>query len=242
MKTNNLALALCLLPILYSCAPPAASQELDESCNETKCSEQDLNAPVDGKPAPKSPAKPTPPPPIQGQRFQFPAFQSNWGLKKELYDKMERYYDTNSRDFANTRYAVIIDFSQHSSQRRFYLFDLETQKVERYLTSHGLNSDQNNDGFADSFSNIEGSKQSSLGFYRTLGTYSGKHGYSMRLEGLSSSNSNAFARAIVVHPADYVNEETPRSGRSWGCPALDPDVSKAIIDKIKNGSVLLIDF
>ncbi len=238
MKTNNIALALLLLPILYSCAPPAASQELDENCTEAKCSEQDLNAPVDGKPAPKSPT----PPPVQGKRFSFPAFQSSWGMSQATYDKMERYYQTNIRDFANTRYAVIIDFRQHSSKRRFYLFDLETQRVDRYLTSHGLNSDQNNDGYADSFSNVEGSKQSSLGFYRTLGTYIGKHGYSMRLEGLSNTNSNAYERAIVVHPADYVSEETPRSGRSWGCPALDPDVSKEIIDKIKNGSVMLIDF
>ena len=261
MKTIKFALASLSLAILASCAPPLESQGNEEqSCVGQKCSETDINAPVDptadteenenggstvglpGAPGENPSGTPaTNPAPIQGKRYSFPAFQTSWGLPKRMYDKMERYYQDNIRDFSNTRYVTIVDFSQHSSKKRFYLFDLQTQKVERYLTTHGRNSDLNNDGFADSFSNVEGSKQSSLGFYKTLGTYTGQWGHSMRLEGLSDTNSNAYRRAIVVHPADYVQEEIPRAGRSWGCPALDPDVSRSIIERIKSGSLMLID-
>ena len=82
---------------------------------------------------------------------------------------------------------------------------------------------------------------SSLGFYRTLQTYNGKHGLSLRLEGLSPTNSNAAEPAIVMHPADYVSDSAPKAGRSWGCPALDPNESSSMISRVKNGSVLLID-
>jgi hypothetical protein len=238
MTTFNYALFFLVASLTLSCAPPAPSAgEEDESCALANCSEADLNAPVPNNPEEEEPNNP----PEQGPRYAFPTYQSSWGLPRAMYEKMQRYYQTNIRDFANTRFVTIIDFNQHSSKKRLYLFDLETQTVERFLTSHGLNSDKNNDGYADSFSNIEGSKQSSLGFYRTKGTYIGKHGYSMRLEGLSSTNSKAEERAIVIHPANYVEEEVPRSGRSWGCPALDPDFSKIIIDRIKGGSVILID-
>ena len=66
-------------------------------------------------------------------------------------------------------------------------------------------------------------------------------GLSLRLEGLSPTNSNAAERAIVMHPADYVSDSAPKAGRSWGCPALDPNVSSSMISRVKNGSVLLID-
>jgi len=79
----------------------------------------------------------------------------------------------------------------------------------------------------------------------TGGTYVGKHGYSLRLEGKEPSfNDNAYARSIVVHGADYVTEEFAklhgRLGRSQGCPALPPNLSKQVIDRIKGGSCLFI--
>lgn len=82
------------------------------------------------------------------------------------------------------------------------------------------------------------SRQSSLGVYRTAETYQGKHGYSLRLDGLSpGKNSNARKRAIVVHGADYASprhlQKYDKLGRSWGCPALPREQSRAIIDIIK---------
>lgn len=148
------------------------------------------------------------------------------------------YLTKYANDFQNQNYLVVIDFSQHSSKKRFYLVNLRNGDVEPYLTAHGSGSDSDGDGWANRFSNAEGSKASSLGFYRTLGTYSGKWGYSMLLQGLSSTNSNAYDRAIVVHGASYVSEKDRRAGRSWGCPALDMSVRTSIINRIKGGALM----
>ena len=98
---------------------------------------------------------------------------------------------------------------------------------------------------ASNFSNALQSYKSSLGFYQTLGTYMGGHGYSLRLEGLEKGiNDNANRRDIVIHGAPYVNESLIRSqgyiGRSWGCPALPENLNKPIINTIKNGTCLFI--
>lgn len=140
--------------------------------------------------------------------------------------------------FANQDYLTVIDYSQHSSRRRFYLIDLKSGKVERYLVAHGSGSDPNRDGYADKFSNEDGSKATSLGFYRTLSTYSGKWGTSLLLQGLSSTNSNAYDRAVVMHGASYVQESSNHAGLSWGCPALDLDVKDSVIRRIKDGALI----
>ena len=72
--------------------------------------------------------------------------------------------------------------------------------------------------------------------------YIGKNGYSLRLKGLERGvNDYAYQRAIVVHGAAYVsaaNIKNGKIGRSWGCPAVRPDLAKPIINTIKNDSVL----
>jgi hypothetical protein len=96
---------------------------------------------------------------------------------------------------------------------------------------------------AVSFSNQPGSRRSSLGLFRTEDIYRGRHGASLRLEGLEPGiNDNAMDRALVIHGAAYVNsrvvEAFGRLGRSWGCPALDRRVTGAIINRIKGGSAV----
>lgn len=147
------------------------------------------------------------------------------------------YLKKYGSNFDNDGYLVVIDYSQHSSRKRFYLINLNSGKVERHAVAHGSGSDTDNDGYATRFSNAEGSKATSLGFYRTLGTYSGKWGYSLRLQGLSSTNSNAYERAIVIHGASYVSD-SGHAGRSWGCPALDLDISASVITRIKGGALV----
>ena len=108
--------------------------------------------------------------------------------------------------------------------------------------AHGRNTGE---AYANKFSNKPDSYQSSLGFYLTEGTYNGKNGFSMQLEGMEYGiNNRAEERAIVVHGAAYVSEGFIKSrgyiGRSHGCPALPEKLNKPIIEKIKNGSCLFI--
>jgi hypothetical protein len=138
---------------------------------------------------------------------------------------------------------TIIDYSKSSVEKRFYVIDLENKKlIYMCYIAHGKNS---GDNYAISFSNQPKSLKSSLGLFLTAETYSGKNGYSLKLDGLEKGiNDNARAREIVIHGADYVSEEFinkyGRLGRSWGCPALPENISKEIIDKISGGSCLFI--
>ncbi|MCP4439053.1 MAG: murein L,D-transpeptidase catalytic domain family protein [Aureispira sp.] len=138
---------------------------------------------------------------------------------------------------------VIIDFSKPSTAERFYLIDLETEKLlYKCLVAHGKNSGGN---LPTVFSNVPQSKKSSLGFYLTAETYSGKHGYSLRLDGIEKDfNHNARERAIVVHSANYVSQKyiqkNKRLGRSWGCPALPKELSEEIINEISDGRCIFI--
>lgn len=172
--------------------------------------------------------------------YLLPDFQPSWGLSRSVYDKAVTYMDLHEREFSNQRYVVLIDMGKHSGVKRFFLFDLDTGKLERHNVAHGSGSDPKHSGYAKRFSNKPESNQSSLGAYRTSATYSGHNGYSLRLDGLEGTNNNARRRLIVVHGAKYVNERESYAGRSSGCPALDKKVSKSVIDRIRGGALLLI--
>jgi len=143
----------------------------------------------------------------------------------------------------NRKIISIIDYSKPSTEKRFYVIDLEKkQLLYRSLVAHGMGS---GDNMAEIFSNESDSHKSTLGFYITAETYTGKNGYSLKLDGLEKGiNDNARNRDIVIHGAKYVSQDFidkyGRLGRSWGCPALPVDVSKSIIDKISGGSCLFI--
>jgi hypothetical protein len=156
----------------------------------------------------------------------------------ELLKKAVLYFDANKSKIANKKYLSVIDFSKRSTKARFYIVDMANGSVWAIHTSHGKGSDSNHDGYAESFGNVSGSGKSSLGVYKTAETYSGAHGYSLRLDGLSSTNSRARSRAVVIHPANYVREASVVQGRSLGCPAVSPSISKKLIDKIKGGSII----
>ena len=136
---------------------------------------------------------------------------------------------------------AVIDYSQPSTARRLWIFDLRQKKlVLRDLVAHGQKSGEN---FATQFSNSEGSHQSSLGLFRTQESYQGTHGYSLRMDGLEPGfNDQARDRAIVIHAADYVSplwsKREGRIGRSQGCPAVRPQVARQVVDKLKDGQFM----
>jgi hypothetical protein len=140
---------------------------------------------------------------------------------------------------------AVIDFSLPSTEPRLWVFDLaEEQLMFEELVSHGQGT---GDAMAETFSNVQGSHQSSLGLFRTMNSYYGRNGYSLRLEGLETGvNDLAYQRAIVIHGADYVSEDfirqTGRLGRSQGCPAVSREVTYPLIDSIKEDHYLFAYF
>lgn len=143
----------------------------------------------------------------------------------------------------NDRILSIVDFSLPSTKKRLFVIDVTTGKLLfNTFVSHGRNSGKE---MATEFSNDANSFKSSLGFYITGATYSGEHGYSLRLDGQEAGiNDNAYSRSIVMHAANYVNENIIKAkgllGRSLGCPAVPPALHKAIINTIKDGSCLFL--
>jgi hypothetical protein len=141
---------------------------------------------------------------------------------------------------APTKLAVI-DYSLPSSQKRLWIFDIAKGRLLlQDLVAHGR---QSGDLTANAFSNREGSHQSSIGLFRGHETYSGKHGYSLRLDGLEPGvNDNARDRAIVIHGADYVDpswiDRQGRIGRSLGCPAVRQEIAKKVVDNLKDGQLV----
>lgn len=174
------------------------------------------------------------------QEYRMPEFDPAWNLSREVYEKASLAYDYWSRDTEVNRFMTVVDLGKKSTERRFYVFDLEAGRVDELLTTHGKNSDPQNDGVANQFSNEEESLQSSLGTYLTLNPYTGSHGYSLRLRGLEDSNFRAEERAVVIHSATYVSELVGAAGRSWGCFVLDPIIVRATIDRLKGGSLMYV--
>lgn len=136
---------------------------------------------------------------------------------------------------------TLVDFSLPSTKKRLWVLDMKNNEVLYHTyVSHGRNTGGN---MAESFSNLEGSFQSSLGFYLTAETYYGKNGLSLFLDGKEEGfNSNARSRYVVMHGADYANPDfitrAGRLGRSLGCPAVPTELAKDIIGTIKGQSVL----
>lgn len=147
-----------------------------------------------------------------------------------------------SRGDANApRTLTVIDFSKPSTEKRMWVYDLASQALLFHEhVAHGRGSGAN---MATVFSNVPESNQSSLGLFRTAEAYIGKHGLSLRLDGLERGiNDRARERAIVIHGADYVNAATARAqgrlGRSLGCPAVRPEIARALIETVKDGGLL----
>jgi len=164
-----------------------------------------------------------------------------WPRPEVLSLAFDAYRCGRRHGAVNGSLLTVIDYSRPSTEKRLWVIDVQRRRVLfRELVAHGVNSGGRH---AVAFSNRDGSRQSSLGLFRTQETYQGRRGYSLRLAGLEPGiNDRARARGIVVHGAPYVDQEFisehGRLGRSWGCPALRPAVSRHVIDRIKHGSAV----
>ena len=171
--------------------------------------------------------------------------RNNFTLPKlESFQKaMLGFYEMKKKGIFKKDILTLIDFSLSSNEKRLWVIDLSTNTIVfNSLVAHGRNTGAE---FAKSFSNSAASFKSSLGFYSTGEVYNGKHGKSLKLDGLEKGiNDNARNRGIVIHAADYVSDffikAHNRLGRSQGCPALPTEFTEKIINKIKDKSCLYI--
>jgi len=149
----------------------------------------------------------------------------------------------STRMLFNDSLLTLIDYSKPSNVERLFILDIKNLLiVEKSLVAHGKYTGL---VIPESFSNKIQSHKSSLGFFITDNTYFGKHGYSLRINGIEKGiNDNAKKRAIVFHGAKYVSQEYidafGRIGRSYGCPALPVEKNNRIIDLIKEKSCVFI--
>lgn len=139
----------------------------------------------------------------------------------------------------------IADFSRVSSEPRFFILDMASGAIHRYLVAHGRGSDPEHDGWLKSFSNEFNSFATSRGAYLTGTWYNGKYGTSLRLNGLDRDNSHAMDRAIVLHGAWYSNPDMiakwGKLGRSEGCFAVSEDRLMEVIGRMGPGRLLFAD-
>ena len=152
------------------------------------------------------------------------------------YQTMKKQHRLNNKELFS-----IIDFTKDCNSKRFYTIDLEKMKIVYYTyVAHGKKSGER---MATSFSDVVESNKSSIGFYITGSTYNGGNGYSLMLHGDEKGyNSNLAKRSVVVHAADYANEDyiarNGRMGRSLGCPALPENIYKQVIETIKEKTTI----
>lgn len=151
------------------------------------------------------------------------------------------WWALENHEVSNRNVLTIIDFNKPSDEKRVWVINLVNSRVLlNTYTTQGKNS---GGLYATRFSNRCQSNETSLGVYKTLNTYYGKHGLSERLQGLEPGiNNNAFRRDIVVHPASYASaryvSEFDAAGRSWGCFGISPAVSNRFVELTKDGSII----
>jgi hypothetical protein len=169
------------------------------------------------------------------------------GLNPAVFEKaVTGFYNLKNTGNVSSSKSIltIADMDQPSSTKRLWVIDLDKKEVIiNTWVAHGKNT---GDDKATHFSNVSSSNQSSLGFYVTAEVYNGKHGRSLKLDGMDAGyNSNARERAIVVHGAPYVGQGTidalGRLGRSQGCPAVAPEYADKVINAIEGKTVLFIN-
>ena len=139
---------------------------------------------------------------------------------------------------------AIADMTQPSTAKRFYVVDLEHHKLLlRSWVAHGKGSGEDR---CVRTSNTNGSLCTSAGLMRVgQRIISPKHGDALLLHGLENGvNDHALEREIIMHGADYVSAEHIREhgrlGRSWGCPAVAPEVMTRLLQLLPEGSLLYV--
>jgi len=169
-------------------------------------------------------------PTIQGNRS---ALSSRVVGKLNLKASEAKYF-ARKNNF-NTNFCFLIDMSLASNKRRFFIYDLQKDSVvNSALVAHGNCNQYWLEGRR--YNNAIGSGCTSLGKYKVGYSYTGRFGLAFKLYGLEKTNSNAFARYVVLHsyqdvPETEVEDEICQSN---GCPMVSPGFLKNLEPLIRS--------
>lgn len=162
-----------------------------------------------------------------------------------LLNEVKHIKESNNLSQYNNQYIFLIDMSVQSYNYRFFVFNLLTSKViDSGLVAHGIGS-KTGTPCRLRFSNEPNSYCSSTGLYKIGKAYKGRFGKSYTLYGLSPTNTNAYARHIVLHAyydVPYKPIKVPICN-SLGCPMVNKvfyNRLEKLIDNSKNPILLSI--
>lgn len=134
---------------------------------------------------------------------------------------------------------ILVDFTRASCSDRLFVFS-NGEPVYSGAVLHG--NGKGNTPSKPVFSNEPGSNCSCLGLFKVIGTKTMHNGYPcLILRGLSSTNSNAESRGILIHPSLMVsllpfeleNACFPLTNSSNGCFAVSYHTYK-VIEKLQS--------
>ena len=153
---------------------------------------------------------------------------TNSNTKYSDKDKLENEVNQvkkhiNKSFIYNKEIGFFIDMGISSGKNRFFVYNFKKdQIVDKGLVAHGSGSETKIRGMLK-FSNIENSLSTSLGKYSVGKSYNGKFGKAYKLYGLDETNSNAYARNIVLHKYYDVpyEEQLDDICNSLGCPMVN---------------------
>lgn len=154
-------------------------------------------------------------------------------INKVVEIRKEYNYENFSKN-----YSILIDYNKPIFKKRLWVIVNRTNEV----VLNSFVSQAKNSGllFASDFSNVPNSKKSSIGVFKTLGTFESKYGkgkykLGMQIKGLEKGiNDNVTKRNIVFHPSYGLWSE--------GCFMTSPKTNKKLIDLTNNGSLLVVNY
>ena len=123
-------------------------------------------------------------------------------LPDDIETKAQELKEYCAKNNYNTNIGVLVDYSVHSGRTRFIVWDFKNNKaLLKSICAQGCGKGENQG--KNVFSNEIGSLCSSLGHYkigkeRKMNSIKGRP--ALNLTGLDSTNSNAIARGILIHP------------------------------------------
>ncbi|WP_430401462.1 murein L,D-transpeptidase catalytic domain family protein [Hyphomonas sp.] len=165
-------------------------------------------------------------------------------IRPDLLGKALAAHESHKASTRETGRLVVVDYSRHSREARLYIVNLQTGHVVSFRAAHGKGSDADHDGHLDHFSNESGSSASPEGAFITAEEYVGKHGRSLRLDGLDTANSASRDRAIVIHAADYAEPaflaQHGKLGRSNGCIVFSKADLKTFLTDVPQGTLIFV--